>query len=165
MENPVPKNPGIWQNPIPKNPGIPGFCKIPSRKIPGLKFLIPLRPGHRSPVDAPASPSRTPISTENKLDSVASACDGALYTLLLSVFLPFHGQCVQLYVHGKDICSKSDPVCFLLRQEPLTQKSATPQGFPPPTQSKPKAPQKQFNIFKSKTQKICCNIASSLKKL
>ena len=34
----------ILGNPVPKNPGIPGFGKIPSRKIPGLKFLIPLEP-------------------------------------------------------------------------------------------------------------------------
>ena len=34
----------ILGNPVPKNPGIPGFGKIPSRKIPGLKFLIPLGP-------------------------------------------------------------------------------------------------------------------------
>ena len=34
----------IRVNPVPKNPGIPGFGKIPSRKIPGLKFLIPLGP-------------------------------------------------------------------------------------------------------------------------
>ena len=42
-----PKIPGskILENPVPKNPGIPGFGKIPSRKIPGLKFLIPLGPG------------------------------------------------------------------------------------------------------------------------
>ena len=42
-----PKIPGskILGNPVPKNPGIPGFGKIPSRKIPGLKFLIPLGPG------------------------------------------------------------------------------------------------------------------------
>ena len=59
--NPIPKNPRIWQNPVPKipglkirvnhvpkNPGIPGFGKIPSRKIPGLKFLIPLGPGHEA---------------------------------------------------------------------------------------------------------------------
>ena len=41
-----PKIPGlkILENPVPKNPGIPGFGKIPSRKIPGLKFLIPLGP-------------------------------------------------------------------------------------------------------------------------
>ena len=41
-----PKIPGskILGNPVPKNPGIPGFGKIPSRKIPGLKFLIPLGP-------------------------------------------------------------------------------------------------------------------------
>ena len=32
------------ENPVPKNPGIPGFGKIPSRKIPGLKFLITLGP-------------------------------------------------------------------------------------------------------------------------
>ena len=50
----IPKNPEIFslipgsktlENPVPKNPGIPGFGKIPSRKIPGLKFLIPLGPG------------------------------------------------------------------------------------------------------------------------
>ena len=35
----------ILGNPVPKNPGIPGFGKISSRKIPGLKFLIPLGPG------------------------------------------------------------------------------------------------------------------------
>jgi len=49
----IPKNPEIFslipgskilENPVPKNPGIPGFGKIPSRKIPGLKFLIPLGP-------------------------------------------------------------------------------------------------------------------------
>ena len=34
----------IRVNPVPKNPGIPGFGKIPSRKIPGLKILIPLGP-------------------------------------------------------------------------------------------------------------------------
>ena len=34
----------IMVNPVPKNPGIPGFGKIPSRKIPGLKILIPLGP-------------------------------------------------------------------------------------------------------------------------
>ena len=34
----------IRVNPVPNNPGIPGFGKIPSRKIPGLKFLIPLGP-------------------------------------------------------------------------------------------------------------------------
>ena len=32
----------ILGNPVPKNPGILGFGKISSRKIPGLKFLIPL---------------------------------------------------------------------------------------------------------------------------
>ena len=37
----------ILGNPVPKNPGIPGFGKISSRKIPGLKFLIPLGPGDR----------------------------------------------------------------------------------------------------------------------
>ena len=51
----IPKNPEIFslipgskilENPVPKNPGIPGFGKIPSRKIPGLKFLIPLGPAH-----------------------------------------------------------------------------------------------------------------------
>ena len=36
----------ILGNPVPKNPGIPGFGKIPSRKIPGLKFLIPLGPDY-----------------------------------------------------------------------------------------------------------------------
>ena len=35
----------IRLNPVPENPGIPGFGKIPSRKIPGLKILIPLGPG------------------------------------------------------------------------------------------------------------------------
>ena len=39
----------ILGNPVPKNPGIPGFGKIPSRKIPGLKFLIPLGPDHQAP--------------------------------------------------------------------------------------------------------------------
>ena len=38
----------IRVNPVPKNPGIPGFGKIPSRKIPGLKILIPLGPGHNT---------------------------------------------------------------------------------------------------------------------
>ena len=33
-------------NPIPKNPGIPGFGKIPSRKILGLKILILLGPAY-----------------------------------------------------------------------------------------------------------------------
>ena len=37
----------ILGNPVPKNPGIPGFGKISSQKIPGLKFLIPLGPGDR----------------------------------------------------------------------------------------------------------------------
>ena len=36
----------IRVNPVPKNPGIPGFGKIPSRKIPGLKILIPLGPAY-----------------------------------------------------------------------------------------------------------------------
>ena len=35
----------ILGNPVLKNPGIPGFGKIPSRKILGLKFLIQLGPG------------------------------------------------------------------------------------------------------------------------
>ena len=34
----------IRVNPVPENPGIPGFGQIPSRKIPGLKILIPLWP-------------------------------------------------------------------------------------------------------------------------
>ena len=51
-----PKIPGskILENPVPKNPGIPGFGKIPSRKIPGLKFLIPLGPApHQSHASTP----------------------------------------------------------------------------------------------------------------
>ena len=41
-----PEIPGskILGNPVPKNPRIPEFGKIPSRKIPELKFLIPLGP-------------------------------------------------------------------------------------------------------------------------
>ena len=43
-----PKNPGIEYkaNTVPKNTGIPGFCKntVPYRT--GMKFLIPLGPGH-----------------------------------------------------------------------------------------------------------------------
>ena len=54
LERSYAKNRQNWQkyfslfiriNPVPKNPGIPGFGKIPSRKIPGLKILIPLEPG------------------------------------------------------------------------------------------------------------------------
>ena len=41
-----PLNSGIKnvRNPVTKNSRIPGFCKILSRKIPGLTFLIPLGP-------------------------------------------------------------------------------------------------------------------------
>ena len=46
-------------------------------------------------------------------------------------FLLCHGQ----NIHRKDILKKKmNPVCFLLRQESPIQKSATPQGLPPPTQ-------------------------------
>ena len=46
-------------------------------------------------------------------------------------FLLFHGQ----NIHRKDILKKKTyPVCFLLRQDSPIQKSATPQGLPPPTQ-------------------------------
>ena len=36
----------ILENPVLKNPGIPEFGKIPSRKILGFKFLIPLGPAY-----------------------------------------------------------------------------------------------------------------------
>ena len=49
----------------------------------------------------------------------------------LPCFLLCHGQ----NIHRKDILKKKmNPVCFLLRQESPIQKSATPQGLPPPTQ-------------------------------
>ena len=55
LERSYAKNRQNWQkyfslfirvNPVPKNPGIPGFGKIPSRKIPGLKILILLGPAY-----------------------------------------------------------------------------------------------------------------------
>ena len=36
----------------------------------------------------------------------------------------------------KYVGKKTNPVCFLLRQESQIQKSATPEGLPPPTQKK-----------------------------
>ena len=52
------------ENPVPKNPGIPGFSKIPSRKIPGLKFLIPLGPAHHHLLGFPITETDSIAFTE-----------------------------------------------------------------------------------------------------
>ena len=56
----------------------------------------------------------------------------AMSFIFVHCFLLFHGK----NIHKKDILEgeKTNPVCFLLRQESPIQKSATPQGLPPPTQ-------------------------------
>ena len=65
IPNEFPLIPGskILGNPIPKNPGIPGFGKIPSRKISGFKFLIPLGPAEEGTGDLRLSATFTNIST------------------------------------------------------------------------------------------------------